>query len=282
MSWMIKNRPLSWLPFAAALLFTLLLHPCNLFANSEKQSAEHIHAEATPQQEVTGVGVNERLGARIPLDSIFRDEEGKMVRLDELITGPTIILPVYNRCPNVCPFVQRSVARALPALKRKPGEEYRVLSISFDETETPEMAAHYKRIYLNSMNAPFPADGWRFLTGDVQNIRRLTDAAGYRFKRQGKEFIHPVASFVVTGDGTIVRYLYGINYLPKDIALALLEAQSGTVGAGIRTVVSYCFSFDPADKTYVFNLLRVSATVVLLTAGGFLIYLFAGRRRRHG
>jgi protein SCO1/2 len=283
MLWMIDNRLLSWYSIAAAILFTLLLQPCHLCAHSQEYSAERISGLATPQQEGSGIGVNERLGAKIPLDSIFRDETGKMVRLSELITGPTIVLPVYYSCTNVCNILQGGMASTLPAVKRKPGGEYRVLSISFDETETPAIAARYKRMYLASMNAPFPADGWRFLTGDAQNIRRLTDAAGYRFQRKGREFVHPVASFVVTRDGMIVRYLYGTNFLPKDLTLALLEAQSGTVGATIRTVVSYCFSFDPAGKAYVFRLLRVSATIVILTAGGFLVYLLlAGRSLRHG
>jgi len=278
MSWMIDSRLLLWYSFAAAFLFTLLLQPCHLCAHSQEYSAERVD-----EQEGSGIGVNERLGAKIPLDSIFYDEAGKTVRLGELITGPTIVLPVYYSCTNVCNFLQGGMASTLPALKRKPGVEYRVLSISFDETETPALAARYKRMYLTSMNAPFPADGWRFLTGDAQNIRQLTDAAGYRFQRKGREFVHPVASFVVTGDGMIVRYLYGTNFLPKDLSLALLEAQSGTVGATIRTVISYCFSFDPAGKAYVFRLLRVSATIVMLTAGGFLVYLLlAGRSLQHG
>ncbi len=280
---MIENRFLSWRCIPAAVLFTLLLQPCYLCANSQEHSAEHIHVHARSQQAVSEIGVNERLGAKIPLDCIFRDETGKTVRLGELITVPTIVLPVYYSCTNVCNLLQGGMASTLPTVKRKPGEEYRVLSISFDETETPEIAARSKRMQLTSMNAPFPDDGWRFLTGDAQNIRRLTDAAGYQYQRKGREFVHPVLSFVVTRDGMIVRYLYGTNFLPKDLTLALLEAQSGTVGATIRTVVNYCFSFDPAGKTYVFRLLRVSATIVILTAGGFLVYLLlAGRSLRQG
>src|SRR6185369_4627102 len=116
--------------------------------------------------------------------------------------------PVYFSCTNVCNYLQQGLASTLPAVKRKPGEEYRVLSVSFDETETPELAARYKRMYLTSMNAPFPEDGWHFLTGDARSIRRLTDAAGFQFQRKGRDFIHPVASLVVARDGTIVRYLY--------------------------------------------------------------------------
>ena len=130
------------------------------------------------------------------------------------------------------------------------------------------------------MNTPFPEDGWRFLTGDAASIRRLTEAAGYRFQRKGLDFIHPVASFVVARDGTIVRYFYGSTFLPKDLTLALIEARDGRVGTTIRKVVGYCFSFDPAGKTYVFNLLRVSATVVIICTGGFLVFLLLTGRKR--
>lgn len=241
----------------------------------------HAASEQVPAP-AAAVGLTERLGDKIPLDLIFRDEAGKPVRLGDLVTGPTIILPVYYKCTNVCNFLQGGLADALPAVKRKPGEEYRVLSISFDETETPELATKFKRLYLTAINAPFPEDGWRFLTGDLADIHRLTDAIGYRFMRKGVEFIHPVASVVVAKDGTIVRYFYGTTFLPKDLTLALLEAREGKVGATIRTVVGYCFSFDPKGKTYVFNLMRVSATVVLLCAGAFLLFLIlSGRKRKN-
>jgi len=252
----------------AALLVLLTLLPARLPAHTLED------------EQLPGTGVDERLGAKIPLDLTFRDETGKPVRLSELVTGPTIILPVYYSCTNVCNYLQGGLARVLPAIKFRPGTEYRVISLSFDEHETPQLAARYKRTYLTAMNAPFPEDGWRFLTGDSGNVRRLTDAAGYSFQRKGRDFIHPVASFVITGNGTIVRYLYGTTFLPKDLALALLEAREGKVGVTIRKVVAYCFSFDPLHKTYVFNLLRVSATVVLLSAGSFLAFLLLTRGKR--
>lgn len=228
------------------------------------------------------IGMEERLGSRVPLDTSFSDETGKRVRLSDLITGPTIVLPVYYSCTNVCNYLQGGLARVLPAIKGKPGTEYRVISVSFDETETPRQAARSKRMYLASMNASFPEDGWRFLTGDAASIRRLTDAAGYRFQRRGRDFVHPVVSLVVAADGTIIRYLYGTSFLPKDLTLALLEAREGKAGATIRKVVAYCFTFDPTAKTYVFNLLRVSATVVILSAGSFLAFLLlSGRKRQH-
>lgn len=238
-------------------------------------------ARLSAHEESAATGVDERLGAKIPLDLVFRDEAGRPVRLGDLVTVPTIILPVYYSCTHECNLLQGGLANALPEVKRMPGKEYRVISVSFDETETPALAARYKRMYLAALGPSFPENGWRFLTGDAANIRRLTDAAGYRFERKGREFVHPVASFVVARDGTIVRYLYGTMFLPKDLTLALLEAQSGKVGATIRQVVGYCFSFDLKTKTYVFNLLRVSATVVLTTAGAFLAFLIlTGKKRR--
>lgn len=232
---------------------------------------------ATPSDHV---GIDEHLGSKIPLDITFRDESGVPVLLSGLITGPTIILPVYYRCSNVCFTLQGQFANALQKLERRPLEEYRVISVSFDEEETTEMAAHSKRAYLSAMKKPFPEEGWRFLTGDLSSIRRLTDALGYGFQRQRNEFAHPVASIVVAGDGTIVRYLYGVSVLPKDLALALVEARSGVTGSSIRKLMDYCFSYDPAGRTYVFNLLRVSATVVILCTGGFLAFLLLSGRKR--
>jgi protein SCO1 len=228
---------------------------------------------ATQGQQPTQVGVDEQLGARIPLGLRFRDETGRTVRLGDLITGPTIILPVYYGCTNVCNYLQGGMARALPEIRRTPGTDYRVLSISIDETETPDLAARYQKMYLSALKRPFPPGAWHFLTGDAAGIRALTGAAGYRFQRSGRDFMHPVASFVVARDGMIVRYLYGTSFLSKDLTLALVEAREGRVGTTIRKVVDYCFSFDPASKSYEFNLLRVSATVVILCCGGFFAFL---------
>lgn len=263
-----RHGPVRWLLLALLLLCPALC-PLPVMA--------HTHDSGTPD---AGVGIDERLGSKIPLDIPFRDETGKLVRLAELVTGPTIILPVYYRCTNVCNVLQTRLAGALQQLEQRPVTDYRVLSISFDETETPEMAARGKRIYLSAMKKPFPEDGWRFLTGDTTSIHRLTDACGYRFRRERGEFLHPVAGVMIAGDGTIVRYLHGLTVLPKDLALAIMEARSGAAGASIRKVMEFCFSYDPIARTYVFNLLRVSATVVILSAAGLLAFLFMSGKKR--
>lgn len=267
-------------PFLILLLPVLILPPA--YAHSDEQLQLHQHqALQQEQSQAASAGLDERLGSKIPLDLVFRDESGKAVRLGVLVTGPTVILPVYYSCTNVCNYLQAGLARVLPQIKARPGTEYRVISISFDEKETPQQAVRAKRMYLTSINTPFPEDGWRFLTGDATAVQNLTAAAGYRFQRQGRDFIHPVASFIVARDGTIVRYLYGTSFLPKDLSLALLEAREGKTGKTIRTVMDFCFSFDPKGKTYVFNLLRVSATVVILCAGSFLAFLIlTGKKRK--
>jgi len=252
---------------------------CMLFCSVALLTLPTSNAIAHTGDEAT-VGIDEHLGSKIPLDAIFRDETGKPVRLAELVTGPTIILPVYFSCSNVCYTLQWGLAQVLPKIKNRPNTDYRVISLSFDELDSPELAAKFKRVYLSAMHAQFPEDGWRFLTGDRENIRKVTQAAGFTFQRKGRDFIHPSGSFIVSGDGTIVRYLYGTAYLPKDLTLALIEAKSGTSGATVRKIVDYCFVFDPKQKTYAFNLLRVSATVVILCTGGFLVFLVVTGRKR--
>jgi len=239
---------------------------------------EHVHVHPQPTAEAK-VGLDEHLGARIPLDLSFSDETGRTVTLRDLITVPTIIAPVYYKCPNVCSFLQGGLARALPEVKLEPVKDFRVLSVSFDETETPETAHRSQAIYMDAMHQRFPAAAWSFLTGDSESIHRLLDAAGYHFQRQGEDFLHPVAMFVVTRDGEIVRYLHGTSVLPMDLTLALVEASEGRIGPTIRRVAQFCFSYDAENRRYVFNLFRVSATVILLTTGAFLAFLiFRGRK----
>ena len=264
------------------IILSSLLLAGNIFAHSEEsdQSRQPVTTGQQTLQNST-IGVAEHLGEKIPLGLAFHDEAGTTVTLAQLVTGPTIILPVFYRCTNVCSVLQAHMANALQRLELKPGEDYRVLSVSFDEQETPIMASRSKQAYLSAMNRPFPADGWRFLTGESAAIRSLTDSLGFSFERRGADFSHPVVSILVDKNGTIIRYLYGASVLPKDLALAVTEARSGVAGTSIRKVMDYCFTYDPAGKTYVFNLLRVSATAVILLAGCFLAYLLiTGRKQK--
>ena len=235
--------------------------------------------QPAPATEIAAVGLTEQLGQSVPLNLVFRDETGQPVSLRQLIDVPTIIAPVYFHCPDVCNFLQGSLAQTLPKVKLQPGKDFRVLSISFDETDTAKIATGSKRTYFAGMG-DFPPTAWRFLTGDAAAIRALTDSIGYRFQRQGRDFLHPVAVAVVSADGKIVRYLYGRRFLPMDLNLALVEASEGKVGVSIKRVLGFCFSYDPVNRRYVFNLLRVTASVVVLTAGGFLAWLILSGRKK--
>ena len=239
------------------------------------EAGGHVHPVAT-EDSAAKVGLDEKLGTHIPLDLTFRDEQGQPVRLGDLITMPTVIAPVYYRCPNVCHFLQGDLARVLPGLKLKAGTDYQVISFSFDENEQPALAERSRNTYYAAMKNQYPEKAWRFLTGDLDTIHKLTDAAGYRFQKVGTEFLHPVVFFVVSPDGMIVRYLHGTHVVPKDLTLALYEAKSGKIGTTIRKMVQYCFSFDPEQKTYVFNVLRVSATAILATLAIFAAFLVFG------
>ena len=239
---------------------------------------EHLHKEMPA--EVNGVRLNEQIGAMLPLDIEFYDEAGEVVTLRQLIKGPVIIAPVYFRCPNVCNFLQMDLARVLPDVRLEPGKQFTVLSISIDDTENTEMARASKKMYFKSMRDNFPEHAWRFLTGDKENIYRLTNTVGYYFQKIDGQIRHPVVVFVVNSKGQIVRYLHGTHFLPKDLTLALVEAAEGRLGTTIQKMVQFCFSYDSEKNTYVFNLLRVSASVVLSTAAIFLVFLLFGGRKK--
>lgn len=239
---------------------------------------EHLHKEMPA--EATGVRLKEQIGAMIPLDLEFYDESGQVVTLRQLIKGPVIIAPVYFRCPNVCNFLQTDLARVLPDVRLEPGKQFTVLSISFDDTEDAELARASKKMYFKSMRGKFPEHAWRFLTGDKENIYQMTNAAGYYFQKKDGQFLHPVVIFIVNSKGQIIRYLHGTHFLPKDITLALVEAAEGRLGTTIQKMVKFCFSYDPEKKTYVFNLLRITGSVVLGTAVIFLVFLLFGGKKK--
>jgi protein SCO1/2 len=256
-------------------LFLLILLPSAIL-----QIPVWAHVEHSKEQ--PEIGLEEKLGQRVPLHLEFFSEDGKKIQLKELIQGPTILAPVYYHCPNVCNFLLQNIAGALGKLPAVPGKEYVVLAFSFDETEKPALASEKKKIYLQMIGKPFPAEAWRFLTGDAANIRQLTDAVGFRFRREGNDFEHPVALIILSEDGKIIRYLYGTDILPFDLKMALLEASEGRVGPTVSKVMRFCFSYDPKGRKYVFNTLKVTGIATITFALLFVLFLTVrgGKRRR--
>jgi protein SCO1/2 len=223
--------------------------------------------------DLKGIGIDQKLGHYVPLDLTFNDENGHKVSLRRLIHEPTILALVYLHCPNVCSLLLQNLADVLNRLPAEPGKEYFALAVSFDEKEGPSLALEKKKIYLKMIERPFPEDAWRFLTGDKENILKLTDAIGFHFKRVGEDFEHPVSLVILAPNGKIVRYMYGADPLPFDLKLALVEASQGRVGPTIAKLVHFCFSYDPKSNKLVFNMLRVTGTVTLLFALSFVVFL---------
>lgn len=241
----------------------------------------HVHRAPPADQKLAGV--DEKLGDVVPEGMMFRDEQGNSVDIRSLMDRPTLIVPVYYSCPTVCNLLMSSVAKVLPQVSMDPNQEYRVLSVSFDEYDTPAVALRRQAQYIAATEDTFPAESWSFLSADQQTIDAFLDSIGYRVTRIDKDFVHPVALVVLAPGGKVVRYLYGNRFLPFDVTMALTEAEKGKVGLSLKRVVAFCFSYDPEGKTYVFNVMRVAGASVLSGAAILFFVLTRGgrRRRRH-
>ena len=230
-------------------------------------------------------GIEERLGEYVPMDLQLVNEAGDSVRLGDLIDRPTIVSLVYYTCPSVCRPLLDEVSITLEKLWKidlEPGKDYRVLTISFDDTDSPAGSARLKDEYYATLPGGFPEEAWTFLTGDAVAIARFTESVGFRFKRDGKDFAHPTSLIVVSPKGKITRYLFGAEYLPVDVKLALIEASEGRVGPTIARMLKFCFSYDPKGRKYVLNVTRVVGLSTIIGLVGFLFFLTAGKRRSKG
>ena len=254
---------------AVLLLLTLILMPLS--------SSGH---ETTATK--ADIALEEKLGQYLPADAIFADENGKRVSLKEAIDKPVIIAPVYLGCTHECPLLLTGLAQVLGKIDMmKPEKDFRVITLSFDDKDNPKIALDKKKNYIKAIGKPFPEDSWKFLTGDAVNIKKFTDSIGFKFQRDGAhDFSHPVTLVVVSPQGRIIRYLEGISFLPFEVTMALTEAAQGKVGSPTRKVLMYCFSYDPLKKSYVFNILKVTATVMILFVASFFAYLMLSSRKK--
>lgn len=226
------------------------------------------------------VGVEERLGQYIPEDVVLRDEQGQPVNLRQLISVPTILVPVYYSCPTACNLLLGWLTQVLPQVGLTPGRDYQVVTVSFDENETPELARRKHHDFTTALAGKFPPEHWHFLTGDAVDIRRFTDAIGFHFQRTKDGFQHPVVLVAVSPSGKITRYLYGGTPLAFDLAMAATEAAGDKPGLSITRALAFCYTYDPQGQRYVFNLMRVAGASVLFALLLFVVFLLAGSRRR--
>jgi len=226
------------------------------------------------------IGIDEQLSKKLPLYLEFYDETGNKKALSEFIKGPTVLAFVYYECPGICSPLMTSIAEVINRVDLKPVENYNIITLSFDETEKPDLAADKKRNYMKIIEKEFPENAWRFLTGDSANIRTLTDGAGFYFKREGDQFIHSGALIFISKEGKICRYLFpnysdsrGYSILPFDFKMAIAETSEGKATPTIARMLQFCFSYDPEGKTYVLNLTRIFGAGIILMAVVFVLFI---------
>jgi len=227
------------------------------------------------------IGVIEKLDQYIPMDARLVDINGDTVIIGDLIDKPTILNFVYYRCPGICSPLMDGLSKAMDGNDLVLGEDYQALTISFDPREGHFLAVKKKNNYLNLMEKKEQAEaGWLFFTSDSASIVRLTEAAGFRYKPTGNDFIHSATLIILDPEGKITRYMNGIYFLPFELKMSLLEAAQGKSGPTINRVLQYCYSYDPEGQSYVLNITKVSATLILFFAAVLLLVLFFFRKRK--
>lgn len=240
-----------------------------------------LKAQESSSEKRSEVGVDEKLGTTIPLDLSFLDEYGKPVTLRSLVNKPTIFTLVYYRCPGICSPLLSGVASVVDKMDLEPGKDYNIVTISFNPKEDYIMASEKKANYLNGMKKKIPAESWRFLTGDSASIAKITDAIGFRYQPQGQDFIHGAVITAVSPKGQIARYLYGTDFLPLDLKLAITEASEGRTGPTINKLLKLCFSYDPDARKYVLDVTRVAGGGILLILVGFVLMLTLKKKKNN-
>lgn len=249
-------------------------------------------AERTPQpgalnaQKISEqVGFDQRLGETLPLDLPFRDETGKSVRLGDYFGAKPVLLTfVYFRCPVLCPQIVIGTSAALKGVSFEPGRDFEVVFVSFDPQDTPAQAAEKKSAAIERYGKPASAGGWHFLTGDAEAIRSLTAAAGFRYAYDPtiQQFAHASGVVVATPDGRLARYLYGVEYAPKDLKLALFEAGEGRIGGLSEKLMLLCFNYDAALGKYTVATLfaiKVAGAVTLAALIFSMVWMLRSERR---
>lgn len=234
-----------------------------------------------------GVGIDQKLNAQIPLDAQFKDEFGDPVKLGDYVRQrPAILALVYYTCPALCDQILEGMVRGLRPLSLKPGRDFDIIAISINPSEGPADALTKRQDYLKLYSRTASPQGWHFLTGTEPNIHAVTDAVGfrYRYDPKTKMFFHAAGILVVTPEGKAARYLYGVDYQPKDLKLGLIEASHNRIGAPVDRILLFCYHYDALTGKYtatVLNLLHAAAVGFIILFGVIMAWLFRRDIRRH-
>lgn len=244
---------------------------------------------ATPPRLPGKVAIQQKLGSRIPLDVMMRDEGGRIVRLRDYFTNgrPVLLHFVYYRCPMLCPLVLDGLTSALTELKFNVGDQFDIITISIDPRDMPKDASIFKDRFVKRYGRLSAANGWHFLTANESAIRQVADSVGFQFAYDGSrdQFAHGAAIFVLTPDARLSRYLYGFEFKPRDLRLAIVEASSNRIGTATDQVLLLCYHYDPVTGRYsrsALNLMRAGGLTTVAALGSFIFIMIRKERRgRH-
>lgn len=238
-------------------------------------------------RQLDGTGIDEKLGDHVPMDLTFKNEDGEEIALGSYFDGkrPVLLALVYHDCPMLCNMVLRGLTTTLTQMQWTPGEQFEIVTASFNPRETPAVASDAKEMYVSMLGRPPAAAGWHFLTGTDASIGPLAEAVGFRYRWVEEEqiYAHPSTLVFLSGDGKVSRYIHGIEYDPSDVRTALVEASDGKVGSTIDQVVLYCFQYDPNSNSYVphaLNLMKLGGGLTMLLLGSLLFVFWRRESRR--
>jgi protein SCO1/2 len=233
------------------------------------------------------VGITQKMNSQVPLDLPFLDEAGRTVKLGDFLGKPVILALVYYQCPSLCNMVLNGVVRSLHGLTMNAGDQFDVVAVSFDPRETPEMAAAKKQSYVKEYDRAGAERGWHFLTGQEASSRALADSVGFRYSYDAlsNQYAHASAIMILTPEGRVARYFYGIDYPARDVRLGLEEASNGRISSVVDQVLLYCYHYDPSQGKYglaVMNAMRLGGLITVAFLAGFLTIMFRRDFRTRG
>ena len=275
---------------AVASLFVLLSAASVSAQMTGAPNAGYRQAPGTPASTMPAalreIGFDQNLDQLIPLDVPFRDETGRTVMIGDYFgKTPVVLVFAYYDCPMLCTLVINGLSGALNVLSMDPGKDFAIITVSFDPKDTPKTATAKKAFYLERYRRAGASEGWHFLSGDQPSIDRLTKAAGFRYvwDKESKQFAHPTGVIVLTPEGRLARYLFGIEYGPRDLRYALIEASNGRVGTAVDQILLYCYHYDPMTGRYglvIMRAMRIAGAGTVLALSGFILLMI--RRERRG
>jgi protein SCO1 len=218
------------------------------------------------------VGFDEKQGQYAALDTKLVNESGDTVLLRDVIKKPTILNLVYFRCPGTCSPLMWGISKFIDQVDLQLGTDYQIVTISFDYTESIDLGIMKKANYINTMKKKEAAKYWQFFVSDSSNIAKLAQSVGFKYTYVNNQFIHPTGLIALSSDGKITRYLRGIEFLPFDVKITMVEAANGKIGPSINRLLAICYSYDDKGNQFVFNVTRVSGIVIFFIV--FLIFIY--------